>query len=181
MIFDRDRWRFTRRHGSASFGSWMKRKVYRDPVVEAFMTGVDRTLLRENLKLTPAQRLEKLLRFSSFAAELRRAGKRARLRRKGWARSSTNCFRCSSMAALNSSSLAVWPATSSVRRDSLSTWILFITGAKPTWKRLQKLCGCNLPTCAARRPDCFHARRADAPQRTQLHAHNKARRFGFAR
>jgi hypothetical protein len=56
----------------------MKSKVYRDPVIEAYMPGVDRTLLRENLKLTPAQRLEKLVNFSSFAAELRRAGRRSR-------------------------------------------------------------------------------------------------------
>jgi hypothetical protein len=39
----------------------MKTRSYRDPVVEAYMAGVDRTLLRENLKLTPAQRLEKLV------------------------------------------------------------------------------------------------------------------------
>ncbi len=58
----------------------MKAKVYRDPVVEVYMAGIDRTLLRENLKLTPAQRLEKLARFSSFAAELRRAGQSARKR-----------------------------------------------------------------------------------------------------
>ncbi|MBV9656933.1 MAG: hypothetical protein JO295_02375 [Verrucomicrobia bacterium] len=56
----------------------MKTKIYRDPVVEAYLSGVDRTLLRENLKLTPAERLEKLVRFSAFAAELRRAGQRAR-------------------------------------------------------------------------------------------------------
>ena len=55
----------------------MKTKIYRDPVVEAYMPGVDRTLLRENLKLTPAQRLEKLVSFGSFAVTLRRAGQRA--------------------------------------------------------------------------------------------------------
>ena len=60
----------------------MKSRSYRDPVMEAYMAGVDRTLLRENLKLTPAQRLEKLVRFSSFAAELRRGGQRARAKRK---------------------------------------------------------------------------------------------------
>ncbi len=60
----------------------MKPKAYRDPVVEAYLPGVDRTLLRENLKLTPAQRLEKLVNFSAFAAELRRAGKRARRAKK---------------------------------------------------------------------------------------------------
>jgi hypothetical protein len=55
----------------------MKSKRYRDPVVEAYMPGVDRTLLRENLKFTPAQRLDRLVSFSAFAAELRRAGERA--------------------------------------------------------------------------------------------------------
>jgi hypothetical protein len=56
----------------------MKSKPYRDPVIEVYMAGVDRTVLRENLKLSPAQRLEKLVRFSAFAAKLRRAGQRAR-------------------------------------------------------------------------------------------------------
>jgi hypothetical protein len=60
----------------------MKSKVYRDPVVAAYLPGVDRTLLRENLKLTPAQRLEKLVKFSSFASALRRAGQRVRLAKK---------------------------------------------------------------------------------------------------
>jgi hypothetical protein len=60
----------------------MKTKTYRDPVVEAYMPGVDRTLLRENLKLTPAQRLEKLVSFSAFAEELRRAGQRGRVKKK---------------------------------------------------------------------------------------------------
>jgi hypothetical protein len=49
-----------------------------DPVVKAYMRDVDRTLLRENLKLTPGERLEKFARFSSFAASLRRAGAKAR-------------------------------------------------------------------------------------------------------
>ena len=59
----------------------MKSRPYRDPVVEIYMRDVDRTLLRENLKLTPAQRLEKLVRFSSFAAELREAGRKARAKK----------------------------------------------------------------------------------------------------
>lgn len=69
--------RFTLRRRFDNVNIWMKTKIYRDPVVEAYMPGVDRTLLRENLKLTPAQRLEKLVSFSSFAATLRRAGQRA--------------------------------------------------------------------------------------------------------
>ncbi|HZV36509.1 MAG TPA: hypothetical protein VFB72_18170 [Verrucomicrobiae bacterium] len=56
----------------------MKTKRYRDPVIEAYMRDVDRTLLRENLKLSPAQRLEKLVSFSEFAATLRKAGRRVR-------------------------------------------------------------------------------------------------------
>lgn len=49
-----------------------------DPTVAAYLRDVDRTLLRENLKLTPAQRLEKLVRFTSFTATLRKAGVDAR-------------------------------------------------------------------------------------------------------
>jgi hypothetical protein len=60
----------------------MRAKGHRDPVVEFYMKDVDRSLLRENLKLTPGQRLEKLVRFSAFAAELRAAGARARASRK---------------------------------------------------------------------------------------------------
>ena len=43
-----------------------------------FMLDVDRTLLRENLKLTPEQRLEKFSSFMRFIAELRRAGENVR-------------------------------------------------------------------------------------------------------
>ena len=56
----------------------MKTESYLDPVVEVYKRDLDRTLLRENLKLTHAQRLEKLVNFSAFAAELRAAGARAR-------------------------------------------------------------------------------------------------------
>ncbi len=59
----------------------MKGNLAEDPVIRAYMAGVDRSLLRENLKLTPAQRLEKFVRFSAFAAEMRRAG--SRMRKKG--------------------------------------------------------------------------------------------------
>jgi hypothetical protein len=43
-----------------------------------YMRDVDRTLLRENLKLTPEQRLEKFASFMRFVAELRRAGENVR-------------------------------------------------------------------------------------------------------
>jgi len=56
----------------------MKSSIASDPVIELYLRGVDRTLLRENLKLTPGQRLEKFVRFSRFAEELRSAGRRVR-------------------------------------------------------------------------------------------------------
>jgi hypothetical protein len=47
-----------------------------DPVVEAYMRDIDRTLIRENLRLTPDQRLRKLIRFLSFLDEVRDARRR---------------------------------------------------------------------------------------------------------
>ena len=44
-----------------------------DAVIEAYKKDVDRTLIRENLKLTAQQRLDKLAAMLSFAAELQRA------------------------------------------------------------------------------------------------------------
>lgn len=49
-----------------------------DRVVEAYKRDVDRTLLRENLKLTPEQRLDKLAELQRLAAEAHRAGRQAR-------------------------------------------------------------------------------------------------------
>ena len=49
-----------------------------DAVIEAYKKDIDRTLLRENLELTPEQRLEKLAELQRLATELRRAGKSAR-------------------------------------------------------------------------------------------------------
>ena len=51
-----------------------------DPVIEAYKKDVDRTLLRENLKLTVTQRFEKHERVFEYAKELREAGRRARKR-----------------------------------------------------------------------------------------------------
>ncbi len=48
-----------------------------DPVIDAYLKHVDRTLIRENLKLTPEQRLRKLMALQQFAEELKRAGRRA--------------------------------------------------------------------------------------------------------
>ncbi|MBI4474791.1 MAG: hypothetical protein HY646_19120 [Acidobacteria bacterium] len=51
---------------------------YCDPVVEAYKKDVDRTLLRENLKLTVEDRFRKFESFARFARELRDAGERSR-------------------------------------------------------------------------------------------------------
>ena len=49
-----------------------------DPVIEAYKQHVDRTLIRENLKLSHEARLVRLMQLQRFADELRRAGERAR-------------------------------------------------------------------------------------------------------
>ncbi len=54
---------------------------WRDPVIELYKRDVDRTLLRENLKLSPELRLAKLQDFVRFLSELRAAGKKARRER----------------------------------------------------------------------------------------------------
>lgn len=46
-----------------------------DPVIEAYKKDVDRTLIRENLKLTVEQRLDNLAALQRFILELQRAPK----------------------------------------------------------------------------------------------------------
>ncbi|MBI1295764.1 hypothetical protein GC175_12495 [bacterium] len=46
-----------------------------DPVVEAYKKDVDRTLIRENLKLTHEERLRRLMSLQRFTEELQRAGR----------------------------------------------------------------------------------------------------------
>jgi len=53
---------------------------YRDPVIEAYKKDVDRTLLRENLKLTVEERFRKFESVAQFARELQDAGARHRFR-----------------------------------------------------------------------------------------------------
>jgi hypothetical protein len=45
-----------------------------DAVIERYKLDVDRTLLRENLRRTPEQRLRRLMELQRFAEELQRAG-----------------------------------------------------------------------------------------------------------
>ena len=41
------------------------------PAIEAYKGGIDRTLLRENLRLTPAERVDKMIRALRFAEAVR--------------------------------------------------------------------------------------------------------------
>lgn len=52
--------------------------AYVDPVVEVYKKDVDRTLLRERLKLTVDQRLRDLETLQADVRELQRAGRRTR-------------------------------------------------------------------------------------------------------
>jgi len=46
-----------------------------DPVIDAYKNDIDRTLLRENLKLSVEDRLRQLMELQRFAEELRKAGR----------------------------------------------------------------------------------------------------------
>lgn len=47
-----------------------------DDVLELYKRDVDRSLLRENLKLTPHERIRRLMKFLELARHLRDAGRR---------------------------------------------------------------------------------------------------------
>ncbi len=49
-----------------------------DPIIEAYKKDVDRTLLRENLKLTPSERFLRFERFMHSVMGLREAGEQHR-------------------------------------------------------------------------------------------------------
>jgi hypothetical protein len=44
-----------------------------DPTIDAYKSGVDRTLLRENLRLTTAERITKMIAALRFAEAVRRS------------------------------------------------------------------------------------------------------------
>lgn len=46
-----------------------------DPVIDAYKPGIDLTLLRQNLALTPTERVQPLMRLMELAEEARRAGR----------------------------------------------------------------------------------------------------------
>ena len=47
-----------------------------DPVIEVYKRDIDRTLLRENLKLTPEQRLVQLMAFQLSIEEMQKASRK---------------------------------------------------------------------------------------------------------
>lgn len=49
-----------------------------DPVIEAYKKDVDRTILRENLKLSPQERSEKFVSFMKSVWQLREIAERER-------------------------------------------------------------------------------------------------------
>ncbi|MGH2583585.1 MAG: hypothetical protein ACRDJE_01580 [Dehalococcoidia bacterium] len=62
--------------------AFFRQPIEPDPVIEAYKKDIDRTLIRENLKLTPEERLRKLMELQRFAEELREAGRRLRRQRR---------------------------------------------------------------------------------------------------
>ena len=53
-----------------------------DPVIDLYKKSVDTTLLRENLRLTPEQRVRRLQELQRFADELVKSGDRLRKRKR---------------------------------------------------------------------------------------------------
>lgn len=59
----------------------MERRTYApdpDPILELYKKGVDRSLLRANLRRSPDERIRNLMALQRMAEELRRAGREAR-------------------------------------------------------------------------------------------------------
>jgi hypothetical protein len=52
--------------------------LFFDPVIEAYKKDVDRTILRENLKLSPQERSEKFLSFMRSVWQLREVAEQTR-------------------------------------------------------------------------------------------------------
>ena len=48
-----------------------------EEIIQIYLRDVDRTLIRENLALTPAQRLQKLEEFVEFLESAKKAGRTA--------------------------------------------------------------------------------------------------------
>ena len=64
--------------GSAEINDAGFDPLFFDPVIESYKKDVDRTILRENLKLSPQERSEKFLSFMRSVKELREAAEQSR-------------------------------------------------------------------------------------------------------
>ena len=53
-----------------------------DPVIEAYKAGIDRTILRHNLRLTPQQRVDAMIELLAMIETCQVAGKEARRARR---------------------------------------------------------------------------------------------------
>ncbi len=54
--------------------SFLSKPIEPNPIIEEYKKHIDWGLIQENLKLTPTQRLEKLMELQRFYEELKRAG-----------------------------------------------------------------------------------------------------------
>ena len=54
----------------------MDSELFADPVIAAYKRDVDRSLLRANLRLTPAQRLEKMMSALRMVAQIKGIARR---------------------------------------------------------------------------------------------------------
>lgn len=57
--------------------NYLDSQFEQDPVIEAYKKDIDRTLIRENLKLTVQQRIDKLIGLIQFQEKLRAAARKA--------------------------------------------------------------------------------------------------------
>jgi hypothetical protein len=71
-------WRVSLNIRNTQHMNFLSQPLTPQPVIEAFKKDIDRTLIRENLKLFHEERLLKLMQLQRFAHELRHAGRRAR-------------------------------------------------------------------------------------------------------
>lgn len=60
----------------------MKIPLEPDPVIEAYKSGIDITLVRESLRMTIQERVDRLIALQAAAEELREAGRKLRQSRK---------------------------------------------------------------------------------------------------
>ncbi|MEM8896886.1 MAG: hypothetical protein AAGC85_02225 [Bacteroidota bacterium] len=56
----------------------VKNQFPKNPLIEYYKKNVDMSLLKENLKLTPTERVKNLMALQKMAEELKKAGKTLR-------------------------------------------------------------------------------------------------------